>query len=189
MIDKDGGTTTSDRLAHRRAALRYVLMSLVVVCPLAENRAWADVLTPLAGYEPEETGLTVTANAGDTGLTVTMVQGGVGGAPAATEGAYVLEVDIVGEADGKVEFTHSWSASTYDLAGQDELLADVYIATPSAIPSLMGIWDANWNPPDAWQQAAGIPQATGQWVTISFDLAGRSQVGLNQIWAFIFEGM
>jgi hypothetical protein len=149
----------------------------------------------------------VTRGAGDPGLTVGIVPGGVDGAPPATDGDYVLKVDFVGE-DGKVEFRHDWTASTYDLAGEDELLADVYIATPSALPGLMGIWSPNWSPPDAWalpglmgiwspnwsppdawQPATGIPITVGVWTTISFDVYTRSQTGLNQIWAFIFEDM
>ena len=148
----------------------------------------ADIETLLASYEPSETDLTVTSNhPNDPGLTVTMVLASSVGVTA-PHGEYILEVDFVGE-DGKVEFTHGWSASTYDLAGEDELLADVYIATPSAIPSIMGIWDPNWDPPSMWQSATGIPTTVGVWTTISLDVSTRSQTGLNQIWAFVFEDM
>lgn len=156
---------------------------------LASQRVSADVFTPLASYEPSETGLTVTPNSGDAGLSVSIVQGGVGGAPNATDGDYILRVDISGEADRKVEFRHNWTGTTYDLAGQDELLADVYIATPGAIPGVMGVWSTNWNPPDNWQPATGLPTATGVWTTISMDVSNRTQTGLNQLWAFIFEDM
>ncbi len=147
------------------------------------------IITPLTSYEPSETDLTVTPGGGDLGLTVSVVQGGVSGAPTATDGDYVLKVDFVGETDRKVEFRHDWSASTYDLDGEDELLADVYIATSSAVPGLMGIWSPNWDPPDAWQQASGIPSTTGVWTTVSFNVAERTQTGLDQIWAFILEDM
>lgn len=166
-------------------SLSLVLLAMNVAMP---RLASADIETLLASYEPSETDLTVTPNAGDPGLTVTRVLGGDDGAPPATHGDYVLKVDFVGE-DGKIEFTHDWSASTYDLAGEDELLADVYIATASAIPGLMGIWDPDWYPPDAWQPATGIPTSVGVWTTISLDVSTRGQTGLNQIWAFIFEDM
>lgn len=151
--------------------------------------AAGDVATPLASYEPSETDLTVTPNAGDSGLSVSIVPGGVGGAPVATDGDYVLKVTIFNEADRKVEFRHNWTTTTYDLAGQDELLADVYIADAGAIPNVMGVWSTNWSPPDAWQPASGLPATTGAWKTITCDVSNREQVGLNQIWAFIFENM
>ncbi len=150
--------------------------------------ACAQIVTPLASYEPTEVDLTVTPGGADTGLTVTMLQGGTAGAPLATDGDYLLKVDFSGE-DGKVEFRHDWSASTYDLAGQEQLLADVYIATASAMPAVMGIWSTNWSPPDNWQSGTGLPVATGVWTTISMDVSTRSQIGLNQIWAVVFEGM
>ncbi|HUU82178.1 MAG TPA: glucoamylase family protein [Phycisphaerae bacterium] len=165
-----------------------LLKVMTAVVALSVLPAGAAIETSLASYEPDETDLTVTANPGDSGLSVSIVQGGVGGAPSATDGDYVLEVDFVGE-NGKVEFTHDWSASSYNLAGEDVLLADVYIATSSALPSIMGIWDPSWNPPDAWQSATGIPWQVGVWTTISFSVSARSQTGLDQIWAFIFEGM
>ncbi len=168
------------------SALRGSAAALLVIC----TAAWGvTVETPLASYEPSETDLTVSINnAADAGLTVSRVPGGVNGAPPATDGDYVLKVDFVGE-DGKVEFTHDWASTTYDLNSEDHLLADVYIATSSAVPGLMGIWSPNWSPPDEWQPAAGIPTTTGVWTTVSFDVASRTQTGLDQIWAFIFENL
>ncbi|UCG16011.1 MAG: hypothetical protein JSV19_12030 [Phycisphaerales bacterium] len=172
-------------MGDRTAAALVLALGLAAGMP-----ALAETETPLASYEPSEVDLTVTANhPSDPGLTVTIVEGGVGGAPAGTDGDYVLMVDFVGETDGKIEFRHDWSASTYDLAGEDELLADVYIATASAIPGIMGIWSANWTPPDAWQPATGLPTTVGVWTTISFDVSTRSQTGLDYIHAFIFENM
>jgi len=163
----------------------------LMVCAAAVRSApsRADIITPLASYEISETDLSVTANAGDTGLAVAIVQGGVSGAPAATDGSRVLRLTITNEADRKVEVRHNWSASTYNLADADELLADVYVASAGALPGLMGVWSANWSPPDAWQQATGIPTTTGSWVTISLNVSNRSQVGLNYLWAFILENM
>jgi hypothetical protein len=151
--------------------------------------AEAAVVTPLASYEPTETDLTVSANAGDAGLTVDIVPGGAAGVPAATDGDHVLRLTITGESDRKVEFRHEWTGTTYDLAGAEELLADVYVASAGAVPGLMGIWSANWIPPDAWQSATGIPTGTGSWVTVSFDVSAREQTGLNSIWAFVLEDL
>ena len=153
----------------KKSLFLRLMAAMVAVVPLP---AAGSIETPLASYEPSETDLTVTANPNDPGLTVSRVEGGVSGAPLATDGNYVLKVDFVGE-DGKVEFIHDWSASTYDLAGEDELLADVYIATSSALPSIMGIYDGNWYPPDAWQPAAGLPTQVGEWTTISFAVFRR----------------
>jgi len=153
---------------------------------LLVNAAAADTYTPLTSYEPSETTLTVSA--GDAGLVVARVTGGVAGAPPATDGSYVLKLSFTGE-DGKVEYRHFWSGTAYDLDGEEELLADVYISTSSALPSLIGIWSPNWNPPDAWQVATGLPGATGVWKTVSFNVSTRTQTGLDQIWAFVFEGM
>ena len=189
MIGNVDRSTIAGPLVHRRTTTCLVLLMMAGPWALAQSSALADAVTPLASYEPEETDLTVTPGSGDTGLTITIVQGGLNGAPAATDGDYVLKADFAGETDGKIEFKHTWSSSTYDLAGHDLLLADVYVETASAVPSLMGIWDSDWSPPDAWQLAADIPTTTGQWVTISFDVANRSQVDLDQVWAFVFEDM
>ncbi len=170
--------------AVRPAAVAAVSVVLVTAAP-----AMAHIITPLASYEPSETDLSVVASAGDPGLAVARVPGGVGGAPPATDGAYVLRVTITNETDRKVEFRHFWSARTYDLAGQEQLLADVYVASAGALPGLIGIWDANWHPPSPWQPAAGVPTTTGIWTTIVFDVSTREQVGLNRIWALVLENL
>ncbi len=168
---------------------RALALGAGMVLGLALGPAAAEIITPLASYEPAETDLTVVANAGDSGLAVARVPGGVGGVPAATDGAYVLKVTITNEADRKVEFRHFWTAHTYDLANQDQLLADVYVASSGALPGLMGIWDSRWDPPSAWQQATGIPTTTGVWRTITVDVSAREQVGLDQIWALVLENL
>jgi len=168
---------------------RLALVLAVSFTPFAAAPAWSDIITPLASYEPSETDLSVVASAADPGLAVARVPGGVGGAPPATDGAYVLRVTITNETDRKVEFRHFWSARTYDLAGQEQLLADVYVASAGALPGLIGIWDANWHPPSPWQPAAGVPTTTGVWTTIVFDVSTREQVGLNRIWALVLENL
>ena len=69
-----------------RAACRPSTLVVVLVGLVAAASAAADVITPLASYEPSETDLTVTANPGDAGLAVAIVPGGVSGAPPATDG-------------------------------------------------------------------------------------------------------
>jgi hypothetical protein len=160
-----------------------------VLVGLAARLSAAEVITPLVSYEPAETDLTVAAYTGDPGLTVAIVPGGVNGAPVATDGTYLLKLTITNEADHKVEFRQAWSGETYDLAGETELLADVYVASSGALPGLIGIWDLNWAPPDAWQPATGLPTAVGVWATIRFDLSGRLQTGLREIQALVLENL
>ena len=169
---------------------RNRLLHYIVACLPAIVLATAHAMeTPLASYEPSETDLTISVNNGaDAGLTATRVQGGVNGAPVATDGDYVLKLDFAGE-DGKIEFTHEWASTTYDLDGNDELLADVYVATASALPGVVGIWTPEWSPPDAWQSASGIPVSVGEWTTVSFNVASRDQIDLDRIWAFVFENL
>ncbi len=173
--------TTIARTRSTRAAICIILG--IGVC------ARADIFTPLASYEPGETDLTVTPNAGDTGLSLSIVASGTGGAPTATDGGFMLRLDLVNELDGKFEIRHNWSSTTYDLDGNDELLVDVYAATSSMIPGIMGVWSPSWNPPDNWQQATSLPVTTGVWTTVSLDVSNRSQTGLNDIFAFVFENL
>ncbi|HNO76962.1 MAG TPA: glucoamylase family protein [Phycisphaerae bacterium] len=163
----------------------------LVGCVLAifTTFARADIFTPLASYEPSETDLTVTPNAGDAGLSLSIVASGTGGAPTATDGGFMLRLDLVNELDGKFEIRHNWSSTTYDLDGNDELLVDVYAVTPSMIPGIMGVWSPSWNPPDNWQQATSLPITADVWTTVSLDVSNRSQTGLNDIFAFVFENL
>lgn len=175
---------------HARANRAWPSWAAVLaLAALSSPLRAAEIATLLVSYEPSETDLTVTANADDPGLTVAIVPAGVGGAPAATDGAYVLRVTITNEADHKVEFRHDWSGDTYDLAGESHLLADVHVASGGALPGLIGIWDMHWSPPDVWQPATGLPTTTGVWKTISFNMSGRQQTGLNEIWAFVLENL
>ncbi len=168
-------------------SLRMLMAVAALSCSVLENaNGWVE--TPLASYEVGETDLVVTAGSGDTGLMVSRVLGGVSGAPPASAGDYVLKGQFVGE-DGKIEFRHEWSVGSYDLLGEDELLADVFIGTYSAVPGLIGIWSANWDPPDAWRLGQGTPDAPGAWVTVSFDVSDYQQTGLTNIHAFVLENL
>ncbi|MGE3180529.1 MAG: glucoamylase family protein, partial [Phycisphaerae bacterium] len=167
--------------------LGCVLLIVVVgsVCAIAT----ADVFTRFASYEPSETALSVAAAAGDAGLSVAIVQGGLNGAPAATDGTHLVKLTITNETDRKVEFRHFLNGATYDLAGQNELLADVYFSSAGSLPGVMGIFEGAWNPPSAWQPVGAVPQSAGSWVTVSYNVATREQTGLNQIWAMVFEDL
>lgn len=167
-----------------RAPLTTITLLVAVACSGS-----AAIYTPVTSYEATETDLTVTGSTGDAGLTVAIVTGGTNGAPPATDGDRVLRLTISGETDRKVEFRHNWSATTYDLAGEDVLLADVYVASAAALPGIVGIWSTNWSPPDMWQPGTGIPTSVGQWTTVSFNVSTREQVGLDHIWAFVLEDL
>lgn len=149
----------------------------------------ADVFFPLASYEADESDLRVEANAGDTGLSVSIVDGGVGGAPPATDGTRVLKLTIANEADRKVEFRHFWNSTWYDLAGSSELLIDFYIASPGTVPGVLGVWSSNWDPPSPWQPANNVPTTVGAWTTVVIPLQGRAQKALDSLWAIVLENM
>ncbi len=162
---------------------------ILLLATLLATPASADSFTPLASYELSETDLSVTPSAGDVGLSLSIVTGGTNGAPVPTDGTRLLRLEISNETDRKVEFRHHWSATTYDLAEQTALLADIFIASPATLPDIVGIWSPNWNPPDAWQPANAPPTAAGAWTTIIFNVADRDQTGLDQIWAFVLEDL
>ena len=81
--------------------LFFVVLMITMVSPLFASE------TLLAGYETSETNLTLTSP--DAGMILTKVQGGVSGAPAATQGSYVLKAAWTGQPDGKVEVKHQWT--------------------------------------------------------------------------------
>jgi hypothetical protein len=156
---------------------------------LCAGLANADTFTSLASYEASESDLTLTRGGADPTLTVSIVTGGLAGAPAATDGTRILKLQYTNETDRKIEYRHDWTTTTYDLAGNVELLADVFFASAGSRPNLIGIWSPNWQPPDAWQPATGVPAATGVWQTVTLSLASRSQSNLNYIAAFVFENL
>jgi hypothetical protein len=140
--------------------------------------------TLLAGYENSETNLTVTSP--DSGMTITWpVGGGTGGVPPATQGASVMELDWAGETDRKVELKHEWSGWTFGLAGYGGILVDVYVDTASALPQIMGIWDPVFD----WLEGFGLPSSTGQWVTVSMCVYDKNPVGLDELFALVFEDL
>ncbi|MFO0839389.1 MAG: glucoamylase family protein [Phycisphaerae bacterium] len=169
--------------AQNYRALNFVLV-LAACLP-----AHADVFAPLCSYEPAESDLTVTANAGDPGLSIAIVPGGVNGAPPATDGAYLLKITISNESDRKVEFRHDWNSTWYDLTGATELLADIYLAGSGARPGVMGVYSDNWSPPSPWQPVSTLPSAIGAWTTVSFPLNGRIAANLDYLHAIVLENL
>ena len=158
--------------------LLLLFATLVVPQPVQ-----ADAL--VASYEPSEIPpLTVTSP--DT--TATIVQGGIAGAPAATDGSYILKVTWTGQTDNKVEVRHD--GLSYDLAGHNWLLIDVYMTTDLFAGSsngVVGIWDDVWT--GNWYSAVTIPPTANKWYTLLFDVAGTNQSNLDHIFAFLFDYM
>ncbi len=141
----------------------------------------------LASYEPIETHLHIATDANkDPSLTATWpVLGGVSNVPPATEANNVLKLAWTAETDRKVEVKHSWALFTFDLAGKDYLLADVYFADESSLPQIIGLWDDVFG----WVSADVVPCTAGQWQTIPFPVANLDYTGLDHIYAFVFEGL
>jgi len=168
--------------------LFFLIFVVLVLALSASTFAVCFDATLLAGYEYEEKDrLTVTKDPGkDQTLTVTWpVLGGVNGVPLATEGDYVLKLDWTNETDRKIEVRHDWNDFTFDLSGVDFIHADVYIATESAMPSIMGIWDNQWEYP--WIDAICEPVRTNEWRTISFCVSACNEVALDHIEALVFD--
>ncbi|MBI5863160.1 MAG: hypothetical protein HZB38_01340 [Planctomycetes bacterium] len=167
-----------------KSAATWCVVAILIACG-----AFADVLTPVASYEADETDLTLTRGGADGTLSLDIMTGGAGGVPSATDGTRVLRLRYTGETDRKIEYRHDWTTSTYDLAGNTQLLADVYFADTGSRPTIMGVWSSNWQPPDAWQAAASVPTAVGVWQTVAFNLNGRTQTNLNYLHALVFENL
>lgn len=141
----------------------------------------------LASYEPVETHLSVTTDANkDPSLTATWpVLGGVNNVPQATVGNNVLKLTWTAETDRKIEVEHDWSWFTFNLAGRDYLLADVYFADESSLPQTIKLCDDVFGS----VSAESVPCSAGQWYTIAFSVANLDYIGLNRIHSFVFEGL
>jgi hypothetical protein len=171
-------TRTVNALQRIRQGLP-LLTGLVLVL-LSSGPARSDLL---ASYEPSET-TALTLSSPDPGMTVSWpVQGGVGGTPDATEGSHILKLDWASETDRKVEVKHQWSGPTFDLAGHSWILVDVFIATPSALPGIVGIWDNIFE----WIPGSPVPNVTNQWIEVAMNVFHREDQNLDHIWALLFE--
>jgi hypothetical protein len=178
FVKKMGTGSKAKRLTRCRVSVPIFILLFVlsIISPLYASE------TLLAGYETSETNLTLSSP--DTGMTLSKVQGGVSGAPAATQGSYVLKATWTGQSDGKVEVKHQWSGFTFDLSDKDQMLVDVYMTT-QLYPALVGVWDDVFG----WHQSSAVPPAAGQWYTLRFDVSDCTQTSLNHIYALLFQGM
>lgn len=162
------------------ACLHSATVFLLTASSIA-TEASADLL---ASYEPSEVNLTVTSP--DRGMTIrSAVQGGVGDVPTATDGGYVLMMEWTGETDRKVEIKHEWNNFTFDLAAYAEIHVDVYVATVSALPGIVGIWDDIFG----WVEGCPVPTGTSEWVTIWMNVADLEHTDLDHIFALLFENL
>jgi hypothetical protein len=136
--------------------------------------------TRLCGYEPWDESVSITTI--DTSASVTVVAGGTAGAPFPTEGDYLLKIDCGHEADEKVEVRHTWDTLTFDLAGNDRILFDVYVPS-SMMPILYcGVWD------DVFGFSSAMnPLVADQWMTVEVNASGFNDTGLDHIWAIYFQ--
>lgn len=176
---------------HRWIPLRMLTCNMIanILAMAAASPALGELL---AGYEPEEidSGLSVSAGGSDPGLVVTWpLVGGIGDVPDATQGNHVLKMEWTGETDRKVEVRHDWAGSTFDLPGWldgvAEIRADVYIATDSALPLIVGIWDDVFG----WTPGTPVPWTKDQWFSVSMNVGHVQQTGLDHIFALLFEDL
>jgi len=168
--------------------LLSITLSLYFVVPASAINFSSTLLT---GYEPSEGNNVVVLRDPnkDPTLTVERVKGGVNGAPQATNGEYVLMLRWTNEADHKIEIRHNWYNRTFDLAGVDFVHADVYVATDSAMPQSMGMWDEHWAYPYQWISADCLPRRANEWCRISFGVSALNETGLDHIEALVLDGL
>jgi hypothetical protein len=156
---------------------------LLLIALAAAATASASELT-VVSYEPAETSLVVSSGEIQT---MEKVLGGVGGVPAATNGSYVLKLAWTGQPDRKVEIRHS--GLSYNLAGFDKALVDVFIPTGAALflpTGLIGIWSDNWLP-EHWSRGDIVPTENNKWFTIEMNIGSLEPGLLNYISALVFE--
>jgi len=159
-----------------------VLTSLILVLALGAQAA-ADEL--LASYEDSEmTDLTI-STPGEPTLTVSRVLGGVGGAPPATDGSYILKWDWTNETDLKITMRHDWAVRRLDLSPYDVITCDVWFDEPNAQPATIGIWDDIFG----WAGAIEVPIGLQQWHTVEMDIRGIDNNDIDHMAAFLFENL
>ncbi len=156
---------------------------LLLITLIAAATASASELT-VVSYEPAETSLIVSSGEIST---IEKLPGGVGDVPSATNGSYVLKLAWTGQADRKVEVLHS--GLSYNFAGFDQMLVDVYIPTGAALfelDGLIGFWSNNWQPGN-WSGGDIVPTENDKWFTITMDIDSFDEGPLSHISALVFE--
>ncbi|MCK5473586.1 MAG: hypothetical protein KAI59_06095 [Planctomycetes bacterium] len=166
---------------------KVVFSARLVVCALLailflSFPVQADVII---SYEPSEIPpLSITSGE----VTPTVVQGGISGAPDATDGNYILKCTWTNQPGGKVEIKHT--GLNFDLDDFNGLLADIYLTSDLFAGSsngLIGIYDTAWT--GDWYPAMSIPDQANQWHAVVFDVSANNQTGLTGISAFLLENM
>jgi len=122
----------------------------------------------------------------DTGMTLTKVLAGTGGAPAATQGSYVLKVTWTGQPDRKVENLPRrfeltiWPASTKPCR--------CYTGRSSLIPAKRAYryLENNWLPGN-WTKDDSCRTENDRWFTIKMNISSFSPGLLNHISALVFQ--
>jgi hypothetical protein len=151
--------------------------------------------TLLAGYEYEEQDRLIVSSdpIEDPNLTVTWpVLGGVNGVPHATQGDYVLKMELANETDvlyPQIQVRHDWNDFTFDLTDNIFIHVDVYVADENAMsdPDGVGIWNNDWPYPFQWLDAGCDPVRINEWRTISICAAGLDEKNLDHIEALVFD--
>ena len=148
-----------------------------------------ETVTLLSGYEPSETGVTITSGE----VIISPLLGGTtdgtyGQVPDSTEGNYVLGLTWTNQPDRKVEIRHDFT-TTFDLDNADFILVDCYFPVESSMPTetdgIIGIWDDVFG----WLETPQLPWTTDVWFMTQFDVTGLSNTGLDHIAALVWENM
>lgn len=165
-----------------------ILFSVIVLAlGLADPVSAVDLLT---SFEPNELGCLYVSTHSSKDRTLSVewpVQGGVADVPEATEGASVLKMFWSNEPDKKVEIDLLWICRTFDYEGFDWLALDIYVATPSALHEIGGVWDNPPAYPDYWLGFESVPLCYDDWYTVFMYVGNFDYIDLNQMYALVFD--
>ncbi len=159
-----------------------LLISAVLVLGLGAQASGDELL---ASYEDSEMADLTITTPGEPTLTVTRVLGGVSGAPAATDGSYVLKWEWTNETDLKITMRHEWTVRRLDLAPYNLFTVDVWYDEPNAVAPTIGIWDDIFG----WAGALSVPTGLQQWHTVEMDANGLDANDVDHMSAFLFEDL
>ena len=164
-----------------------LILFSVLALGVAEPISAVDLL---ASFEPPEVGcldVRVRSSIDPTLRAVWPVQGGVNGVPEATEGEYVLHLLWSYDPHSKVEIGLFWNCRTFDYEGFDWLALDIYVATPSALHEIGGVWDNPPSYPDYWLGFESVPLCYDDWFTVFMYVGNFDYIDLNQMYALVFD--
>ncbi|HBG26787.1 MAG: hypothetical protein A2Y10_05495 [Planctomycetes bacterium GWF2_41_51] len=158
------------------------LFLYAIILSWASIAAAAEVI--VASYEPTETNLIVSSS---NIHTIEKIQGGVAGAPFATNGGYVLKLSWTNQTNRKVEIMQN--GLNYNFAGYNKMLIDVFVPAGQALfqpNGIIGIWSYNWQPGN-WAGGNIVPMQNNKWFTIEIDITPFNTGLLDYISAIVFE--